>query len=67
MLNLDDFLTLKEMHKQGFSNSEIARQTGYNRRTVSKYVKAKVPPRIQKAFSEVKQAGCLQGIHHPAP
>ena len=44
MLNLDDFLTLKELHKQGLSNSEIARQTGYNRRTVSKYVKAKVPP-----------------------
>jgi transposase len=48
MLNLDDFLTLKELHKQGLSNSEISRQLGYNRRTVSKYVKAKVPPVSKK-------------------
>ena len=48
MLNLDEFLTLKELHKQGLSNSEIARQTGYNRRTVSKYVNAKVPPVSKK-------------------
>jgi len=48
MLNLDEFLTLKELHKQGLSNSEIARQTAYNRRTVSKYAKAKVPPESKK-------------------
>ena len=48
MLNSDDFSTLKELHKQGLSNSEIARQTGYNRKTVSKYVNAKVPPVSKK-------------------
>lgn len=48
MLNLDDFLTLKELHKQGLSNSEIARRTGYSRKTVSKYVKAKVQPKSKK-------------------
>jgi transposase len=48
MLKLDDFHTLKELHKQGLSKSEIARQTGYNRRTVSKYVEAKDPPVSKK-------------------
>jgi transposase len=48
MLNLDDFLTFKELHKQGLSNSEIARRTGYSRKTVSKYVKAKVQPESKK-------------------
>ena len=48
MLNSDNFFTLKELHKQGLSNSEIARQTGCNRKTVSKYVNAKVPPVSKK-------------------
>ncbi len=48
MLNLDDFHTLKELHKQGLSKSEIARQLGYCRKTVSKYVEAKDPPVSKK-------------------
>ena len=39
---------LRDLHRQGLSISEIARQTGYNRRTVSKYVKAEVPPVTRK-------------------
>ena len=35
---------LKDLYNQGWSISEIARRTGYNRRTVSKYAKAMVPP-----------------------
>jgi len=39
---------LRDLYRQGLSISEIARQTGYNRRTVSKYVNAKVPPVSRK-------------------
>ncbi len=35
---------LRELHNQGMSISEIAKETGYNRRTVRKYVNLKVPP-----------------------
>ncbi len=39
---------LRELHKQGMSISEIAKETGYNRRTVSKYVNSRVPPITKK-------------------
>ena len=39
---------LRDLYRQGLSISEIARQTGYNRRTVSKYVNARVPPVSRK-------------------
>jgi len=39
---------LRDLYRQGLSISEIARQTGYNRRTVSKYVNAEVPPISRK-------------------
>lgn len=48
MLNLQDFLTLKELHEQGLSYSEIARQTGFNRKTVCKYIKFNAPPEEKK-------------------
>jgi len=48
MLNLDDFLTLKGLHKQGLSNSEIARQTGFSRKTVLKYIKSDASPEAKK-------------------
>jgi transposase len=48
MLSTGEFLMLKDLYRQGLSISEIARQTGYNRRTVSKYVNAKVPPKSKK-------------------
>jgi len=43
---------LKDFCRQGLSISEIARQTGYNRRTVSKYAKATVPPVSKKRASK---------------
>jgi transposase len=48
MLPEGEFHMLRDLYRQGLSISEIARQTGYNRRTVSKYVNAKVPPVSRK-------------------
>jgi len=48
MLPEGEFHMLRDLHRQGLSISEIARQTGYNRRTVSKYVKAEAPPTTRK-------------------
>jgi transposase len=48
MLPIGEFLMLKDLHRQGLSISEISRSTGYNRRTVSKYVNATVPPESKK-------------------
>jgi hypothetical protein len=48
MLPEGEFYMLRDLYRQGLSISEIARQTGYNRRTVSKYVNAKVPPVSRK-------------------
>ena len=48
MLPEGEFHMLRDLYRQGLSISEIARQTGYNRRTVNKYVKAKVPPVSRK-------------------
>jgi transposase len=44
MLKLEEFLMLRELHEQGLSISEIAKKTGYNRRTVRKYLESDVPP-----------------------
>lgn len=44
MLDLEDYLTFRELHTQGLSISEIAKETGYNRRTVRKYIKSDTPP-----------------------
>jgi transposase len=35
---------LRELHEQGLSITEIAKKTGYNRRTVRKYLRSDVPP-----------------------
>jgi transposase len=48
MLKLEEFLMLIELYEQGLSISEIAKKTGYNRRTVSKYVNSNVPPVAKK-------------------
>ena len=48
MLGLQDFLTLKELRTQGLSYSEIARQTGFSRKTICKYIKSDAPPEAKK-------------------
>lgn len=48
MLNSDDFHMLRDLSNEGLSISEIARWTGYDRRTVRKYIKSQSPPMSQK-------------------
>jgi transposase len=44
MLNLDQFMNIRFLHKQGHSAREIARLTGHSRNTVRKLLQAKRPP-----------------------
>lgn len=48
MLSTEDYLMLKNWFDQGVSISEIARQTGYDRRTIRKYVHSSSPPVYRK-------------------
>ena len=48
MLNLEEYRTLKDLHKQGLNISEISRRTGHSRRTVRKYIKSDAPPEARK-------------------
>jgi transposase len=48
MLDLQDFLTLKELQKQELSYSEIARRTGFSRNTIRKYINSDAPPEAKK-------------------
>jgi transposase len=48
MLKWEEFLMLRELHEQGLSISEIAKETGYNRRTVRKYINSDTPPVAKK-------------------
>ena len=48
MLDLNEYRTLRELHKQGLSISEIARIMGHSRGTVRKYLKSDVPPKAKK-------------------
>jgi hypothetical protein len=44
MLSADDYAFMKSWFDQGVSISEIARQTGYDRKTVKKYVSSPTMP-----------------------
>jgi transposase len=44
MLSADDYAFMKSWFDQGVSISEIARQTGYDRKTVKKYVSSQTMP-----------------------
>jgi hypothetical protein len=52
MLDLEEYGTLRELHKQGLSISEIARSTGHSRGTVRKYLRADVPPEVKRRASK---------------
>lgn len=41
---MEEFLVLRDLYNQGMRISDIARQTGVDRKTVRKYVKATTPP-----------------------
>lgn len=44
MLNLDQFMNIRFLQKQGHSVREIARMTGHSRNTVRKFLRAKHAP-----------------------
>jgi len=48
MLDLEEFLMLRDLFNQGLSISEIARRTGHGRGTVRKYLLSQVPPALQE-------------------
>jgi len=48
MIDVEEFLTLRDLFNKDLSISEIARQTGHSRVTVRKYLNSQVPPLTQK-------------------
>jgi transposase len=58
MLGTENYLMLKNWFDQGVSICEIARQTGYDRKTTRKYVHSSSPPVYRK---RAKKANKLDG------
>jgi Transposase and inactivated derivatives len=48
MLKVEEWLLIRDLYSQGFSISEISRQTGFDRKTIRKYLKIKTLPGPQK-------------------
>jgi transposase len=48
MLTTEEWLLIRDLYSQGFSISEIAKQTGFDRKTVRKYLRLKTLPEPQK-------------------
>ncbi len=44
MLKMEDFLMIRDLYHQGMTISQISRETGYNRRTIRKYITTQHPP-----------------------
>lgn len=42
MLKMEEWLLIRDLYSQGFGISEIARKTGFDRKTVKKYLKVHV-------------------------
>lgn len=48
MLNMEEWLLIRELFHRGFSISEISRQTGFDRKTIRKYLQQKTIPEPKK-------------------
>ena len=48
MLKVEEWLLIRDLYSLGFSISEISRQTGFDRKTIRKYLKIKTLPGPQK-------------------
>ncbi|NLM28989.1 MAG: transposase [Methanomicrobiales archaeon] len=44
MLDMEDFLFIRELYNQGVTISQIARETGFDRKTIRKYALSNEPP-----------------------
>ena len=47
MLKMEEFLLIRDLHHQGLNISDIARETGFDRKTVRKYIAASALPTAQ--------------------
>ena len=47
MLNMEDFLVIRDLYNQGLNISQIAQKTGFDRKTVRKHLSARTPPSVQ--------------------
>ena len=61
MLNLEEQFMIREMHRKGVSISEIARQTGRDRKTVRKIVTGKLTREKQKRRKKATKLGAYEG------
>ena len=48
MLKMEEWLLIRDLYSQGFRISEISRKTGFDRKTVRKYLRLKTLPEPQK-------------------
>jgi transposase len=48
MLDMEEFLMLRDLFNEGLSISEIARRTGHSRGTIRKYLSSQAPPASKK-------------------
>jgi len=55
MLKMEEFLVIRDLYNQGLNKSQIARRTGYDRKTVRKYTSAKYVPRAQTRRSKASK------------
>ncbi len=55
MLKMEEFLMIRDLFNQGLNKSQIARKTGYDRKTGRKYISAKYVPRAQTRGSKLSK------------
>lgn len=48
MLKIGEFFMIRELHQKGWTKTAIAEETGFNRKTVSKYINNNQVPRTSK-------------------
>jgi transposase len=53
MLKIEEYIMIRELHAQGFSITDISDKTGYDRKTVKKYLNlTTIPEPKQRANKE---------------
>lgn len=48
MLKMEEFFMIRELHQKGWSLTAIAKETGFDRKTIRKYINAEQLPRSSK-------------------